>query len=434
VAEEPKNPVPEQPAAEPADIEPAFDEASASLADALRTSFKVLTFIIVLLLALFVAQGFFTVQSDQKAIILRFGAYEEGRVKDQGIHYAFPYPIDRIVRIWVRTRKLEVNTFWKRTTEQAKEARMEKGTEAPRPVEGAEDAYMLTGDLNILQAQWDVTYRIRQDSKAVVDYYKTIGESVASEIPDNEIRLVRGALQSSVIREVAGMKGFDVYPRGKEVLVEAVKTSLEQTLHDLDCGLEVERITLRELRPPDQVKPAFDDVLAATQAMAELRVSATREREKKLIETAGEHGVQLGDDLEKWWAAKDADNAEEMKKIDKEMQTIFDGVPGLPGVPGVPGAGGQVRSLIADAEAYSVEVVQSAKGDRSTMDSLLKNPGQIKVFLDHARVDALQEVLNACYEKYYYNAASDKSHRLLELWLNRRPELIRAATKPIESR
>ena len=68
------------------------------------------------------------------------------------------------------------------------------------------------------------------------------------------------------------------------------------------------------------------------------------------------------------------------------------------------------------------------------MDSLLKNPAQIQVFLDHARVDALQEVLNACYEKYYYNAASDKSHRLLELWLNRRPELIRAATKPIESR
>ena len=61
------------------------------------------------------------------------------------------------------------------------------------------------------------------------------------------------------------------------------------------------------------------------------------------------------------------------------------------------------------------------------MESLLKNPGRIKVFLDHARVDALQEVLNACYEKYYYNAASDKSHRLLELWLNRRPELIRAA-------
>ncbi len=105
MAEEPKNPVPEPPVGEPADIQPAFDEASASLADALRTSFRVLTFIIVLLLVVFLLQGLFTVQSDQKAIILRFGAYEEGQVKDQGIHYAFPYPIDRVVPIWVRPRQ-----------------------------------------------------------------------------------------------------------------------------------------------------------------------------------------------------------------------------------------------------------------------------------------------------------------------------------------
>jgi regulator of protease activity HflC (stomatin/prohibitin superfamily) len=420
VAEEPKNPVPGRPAGEATDVQPAFDEASASLADALRTSFSVLTFIIVLLLVVFLLQGLFTVQSDQKAIILRFGAYEEGRVKDQGIHYAFPYPIDRVVPIWVRTRELGVNTFWNMVTEQAKNEKMEKGVELPKSVEGAENAVMLTGDLNMLQAQWDVTYRIRGDNKAVVDYYRTIGEGDAGML--NETRLVRGALQSAAIRETAAMKVFDIYPRNKEVLVEAVKKSLDETLRKLDCGLEVDRVTLRELRPPEQVKRAFDNVLAQTQAMAELRVSATRERERMLIETAGEAGILLGDDLEKWWAAKDAGQTEEMKNIEEEMSKTFQS------------AGGQSRTILAEAETYRSQVVGSAKGDRSTMESLLKNPAQIKVFLDHARVDALQAVLNACYEKYYYNGASDKGHRLLELWLNRRPELIRAATKPIETR
>ncbi|MGD1000166.1 MAG: SPFH domain-containing protein [Candidatus Brocadiia bacterium] len=421
MAEEPKNPVPDGPANEPGDVQPAFDEASASLADALRTSFSVLTFIIVLLLVVFLLQGLFTVQSDQKAIILRFGAYEEGRVKDQGIHYAFPYPIDRVVPIWVRPRKLEVNTFWRMISEEAKDQKMEKGREMPKPVEGAENAVMLTGDLNMLQAQWDVTYRIRpQDKKAVVDYYRIIGEGKAGEI--NEERLVRGALQSAAIRETASMKVFDIYPRNKEVLVEAVKKSLEETLDRLQCGLEVERITLRELRPPDQVRQAFDNVLATSQAMAELRVTANREREKVLIETAGEVGIQLGSSLEKWWAAKDAGNTEEMQKIEDEMSKTF------------LLAGGQVQTILGEAKTYKSQVVESAKGDASIMDSLLKNPAQIQVFLDHARVDALQEVLNACYEKYYYNAATDKAHRLLELWLNRRPELIRAATKPIESR
>jgi len=75
VAEEPRNPVPNQPPSEVADARPALDEASASLADALRTSFNVLTFIIIVLLGVFVAKGFFTVQSDRKAIVLRFGAY-----------------------------------------------------------------------------------------------------------------------------------------------------------------------------------------------------------------------------------------------------------------------------------------------------------------------------------------------------------------------
>jgi regulator of protease activity HflC (stomatin/prohibitin superfamily) len=448
VAEEPKNPVPDQPASEPTDAQPAFDEASASLADALRTSFTVLTVIIFVLLAVFLLQGIFTVQSDQKAIVLRFGAYEEGRVMDQGIHYAFPYPIDRVVPIWVRPRKLEVNTFWRKMSVEAKDQRMEKGGEPPKPVEGAEDAVMLTGDLNMLQAQWDVTYRIRSDSKAVVEYYRTIGEGKTGEL--NETRLVRGALQSAAIRETSAMKVFDIYPRNKEVLVEAVKKSLGETLDKLECGLEVERVTLRELRPPEQVRQAFDNVLATTQAMAEFRVSTNREREKALIETAGEVGIQLGDDIAKWWTAKDAaraaalrlekiragndltgaDEAQaDLEKATKEMQDIETGMSKT-----FQDAGGQVQTILADARTYQSLVVESAKGDRSTMDSLLKNPAQIKVFLDHARVDALQEVLNACYEKYYYNAASDKAHRLLELWLNRRPELIRAATKPIESR
>ena len=76
-------------------------------------------------------QGFFTVQSDQKAIILRFGAYEEGRVKDQGMHYAFPYPIDRVVPVWVRPRKLEVNTFWSKISEQAKKTRWRRARRLP---------------------------------------------------------------------------------------------------------------------------------------------------------------------------------------------------------------------------------------------------------------------------------------------------------------
>ena len=54
----------------------------------------------------------------------------------------------------------------------------------------------------MLQAHWNVTYRIRpQDKEAVVDYYRRIGEGTIGEF--NEERLVRLALQSAAIRETA---------------------------------------------------------------------------------------------------------------------------------------------------------------------------------------------------------------------------------------
>ena len=115
MAEEPKNPVPDRPAGRsarrPAGVRRGQRLARGCVTDELprphvhhRRCCSSCSWL----------QGFFTVQSDQKAIILRFGAYEEGHVKDQGIHFAFPYPIDRVVPIWVRPRKLEVNTFWKK--------------------------------------------------------------------------------------------------------------------------------------------------------------------------------------------------------------------------------------------------------------------------------------------------------------------------------
>jgi hypothetical protein len=60
---------------------------------------------------------------------------------------------------------------------------------------------------------------------------------------------------------------------------------------------------------------------------------------------------------------------------------------------------------------------------------------EVKIFLDHARVDALQEVLNNCYETFLYHPeSSDKSRATLDLWISRRAELLREMKKVEETR
>ena len=108
------------------------------------------------------------------------------------------------------------------------------------------------------------------------------------------------------------------------MLVEAVKKALDETLSDLDCGLEVDRVTLRELRPPDEVKPAFDKVLADVAGDGRSCASAPSASARRCSSRPpAKSAFSSGDDMEKWWAAKDANNTEEMKKYEDEMSKTF---------------------------------------------------------------------------------------------------------------
>ena len=70
-----------------------LDAGSKSLADALRISFAVLKIIMVVLVVLFVTSGFFTVEPDERAVVLRLGKIRgdssEQRILGPGAHWAY---------------------------------------------------------------------------------------------------------------------------------------------------------------------------------------------------------------------------------------------------------------------------------------------------------------------------------------------------------
>lgn len=434
MVEDPKIPAPGASPQADAEAQPALDAAGQSLAHALRTSFKILTLVIFLLVILFLSQGFFTVQAGDKAIVLRFGRTDTSLVKSQGLHYALPYPIDEVITIPVRPRTMEVNTFWSKVTEEARQSAVEKGEQNLLFVEGAEDAFMLTGDLNVLQARWQVTYRIADDPQSMIRYFNTLGDidnnrddtdvatdgstgssSPMNTVPTSERILMRALLQNAVISTISHLKVFDAYPRGTTELTSLVHSEMAKTLAVLDCGLTIQEVNLTDIRPPTDVKPSFDAVLEAQQQASQMSSDAGRDASQILIDAAGDVGPELGKEIRVWWDARLAGQTDAMQASEARLHEMFTK------------ATGKSLSIMASAQAYKTRIAEEAKADASAIESLLRNPdADVKIFLQYARIEALQDVLENCYEKFLYKPAPEGTNSTLEVWLNRRAELLRA--------
>src|SRR6185503_21263803 len=82
--------------------DPGEDTGSQALSDALRSSFLIVKLLMVAVLVYFICSGVFIVGPQEKAIVLRFGkpvGEGERGLLGPGLHWAFPYPIDEVVRI-----------------------------------------------------------------------------------------------------------------------------------------------------------------------------------------------------------------------------------------------------------------------------------------------------------------------------------------------
>ena len=132
------------------------DSGSQALAEALRSSFAIVKYLMVALFVLFLFSGMFKVEPQEKAIVLRFGKPQGDGVKallGSGLHWAFPYPIDEVIKIPIsEIQKVTTKTAWfLQSPEQ------EQLNQDPPPaglgLNPLVDGYALTGDGNIVHVQ-----------------------------------------------------------------------------------------------------------------------------------------------------------------------------------------------------------------------------------------------------------------------------------------
>lgn len=167
------------------------------------------------------------------------------------------------------------------------------------------DGFMLTQDQNLVRVTFEVQYRV-EDPRAYL---------FAVTDPDSSLRQATDA----ALRYVVGHSLMDdVLTRGRELIRQNTRVELETIIKPYNLGLELVDVNFRDARPPEEVKEAFDDAIAA------------QEDEQRYIREAEAYA--------------------------REQE---------------PKASGQVYRMEQEAKAYKQQVLSKAQGDVARFEKML---------------------------------------------------------------
>jgi len=199
-----------------------------------------------MLLGIVLYLSFYTVSAGQQAVVQTLG--RETSKQGPGLHFRIP---------WVQEYTL-VNV------EQIR--RIEVGFRGGQRV--ADEAQMLTGDENIVEAQLIAQYRVTDPSK----YLFRLADS------ENALR----ATAEVALRGIVGKTTIDdAFTTGRERVQDETRTWLQRLMDDYQSGLSITEVKLQSVDAPDAVKEAFHDVVRA------------REEKEKLINQARGYQADL---------------------------------------------------------------------------------------------------------------------------------------------
>jgi len=399
-----------------------FDAASKSLSEALNVSFVILKVIMIVLVVAFLASGFKTVDSDEQAIVLRFGKIRgvgENRLLDPGAHWILPYPIDEIIKIPVKTKvNLAINSFW---YFQTKEDMLSNAKPRVRPGMGLRpllDGYCLTrsekgagatagsdgSDYNIVHTKWQLTYQIDdperffrrihvRDVTPGDDYFEVItgDDGVKPLLEDMFEDAVVTAMVNYTIDEAISSR--DRIPRHIERL-------LQGKLDAIESGIKVVSVQMTRSEPPPHTSDAFEASIMASQASQKAVTEAKTYAENTLNETAGPVAERLFESL----------YDETVSEQEKEF--LWSDL------------GGTARERVADAQAYQARVVETAKANADYLERLLPEYRlRPKLVIQKIYLDAMERIFANANETFVVQTTDDAKGTELRVLVNRDPSL-----------
>ncbi|TOC69113.1 FtsH protease activity modulator HflK [Vibrio parahaemolyticus] len=251
--------------------------------------------IAIIAIAVWIFAGFYTIGEAELGVVLRLGKYD--RIVDPGLNWR-PRFIDEYEAVNVQAiRSLRASGL------------------------------MLTKDENVVTVAMDVQYRVADPYKYL--YRVTNADDSLRQATDSALRAVIGdSLMDSILTS------------GRQQIRQSTQETLNQIIDSYDMGLVIVDVNFQSARPPEQVKDAFDDAIAA------------REDEERFIREAEAYKNEI-----------------------------------------LPKATGRAERLKKEAQGYNERVTNEALGQVAQFEKLLPEyqaaPG---VTRDRLYIDAMEEV------------------------------------------
>ena len=197
--------------------------------------------ILIVLIVAGLATSFYTVETDEVAVVLRFGKYV--KQTEPGLHFKLPFGIETAINVPVR--KVFKEEFGFRTLRAGIRTEYD-----PRDYPG--ESLLLTGDLNIADVEWVVQYKIEAPREYLFAIYN----------PTWALRDLSEAVMSTVVGDRTVTEVLTV---GRAEITAEVQQRLQELLNLYQTGLDITTVTLQDVNPPESVKPAFNAVNEAKQ-------------------------------------------------------------------------------------------------------------------------------------------------------------------------
>ncbi|MBE4394842.1 FtsH protease activity modulator HflK [Vibrio parahaemolyticus] len=251
--------------------------------------------IAIIAIAVWIFAGFYTIGEAERGVVLRLGKYD--RIVAPGLNWR-PRFIDEYEAVNVQAiRSLRASGL------------------------------MLTKDENVVTVAMDVQYRVADPYKYL--YRVTNADDSLRQATDSALRAVIGdSLMDSILTS------------GRQQIRQSTQETLNQIIDSYDMGLVIVDVNFQSARPPEQVKDAFDDAIAA------------REDEERFIREAEAYKNEI-----------------------------------------LPKATGRAERLKKEAQGYNERVTNEALGQVAQFEKLLPEyqaaPG---VTRDRLYIDAMEEV------------------------------------------
>jgi membrane protease subunit HflK len=190
-------------------------------------------FIILLIVGVWLASGFYIVDEGRRGVVLRLGKYLETTMPGPRWHIPPPIESHEVVNV-AGVRTVEVGYRGNPKNKQPQEAQM------------------LTDDENIVDVQFAVQYTLKSPEDFIFNNKNP---------EDNVLQAAETA-----VREVVGKSKMDfVLSQGRSEISSRVKLLMQQILDRYKTGINVTTVNLQGAQAPEQVQAAFEDVVRAGQ-------------------------------------------------------------------------------------------------------------------------------------------------------------------------